>query len=376
MKYFILILFILLITQTLILIVFVIQSMRQRKNISLKPTDSSKDSLSLILDGFDVIIAAREDIDLVRNCLLNVQDCGFKHIILCLDGDNASANILSREFPNIRITSNETSIGKIKSQLKCLELAKHDSVLILDADILLIPHTIPAFVKHFKENRIDFLCPYSIGRSHKNSILFKIAESDRFMRQRIVRAGRDAFGVSNLSGYCMLADRKKYKAIIDGNAIQDDVIATINLLNNRYTVSTYHHAVCSEVERASFKSYVLQKTRWTAGNIVLLSSYYKLFQTASFTKAFAFTSSFLLWYWALWIDFIAFVFGFVNPILFFPLVIELSIKYFALNHVSRHSCKILSNFLYVIVWPAFSTLCLVLSPYYLSGRIIEQKTRR
>lgn len=299
-------------------------------------------------------------------------------IILCLDGCDSSFKLsLSNLYPEITIIHNVKTEGKIKSQLKCLKLSTKHEVLILDADISLFSEKVTQFVAYFRANNIDFLCPYSIGSSsNMNSLLFRIAEIDRYMRQRIIRAGRDSYGVSNLSGYCFLAKRDKYVNIIDSEAIQDDVIATINLLKNGYNVKTYHTCVCSEIERMSFISYLFQKTRWTAGNIILLKSYHLLFKYIDKKTALAFTSSFLLWYWANWIDFIAILFSIVYPILIIPLLIEFLLKYFSLTAINKDKNKIVDTVLYLCFWPIFSTVCLILTPYYLSGKIREQKTRR
>lgn len=370
MKY---IIVLLLTIQIAILMVFVYQSIKQRKICNQQLKTSKPD-----LDGFDVIIAARENIDIIRNCLSNVLSVGFNNIILCIDGGSDSVVFcLKEEFPTVKIQLNERSLGKIKAQIGCLRLSSKRNVLILDADISLIKEEVESFVSYYINTNVDFLCPYSVGiSSSMNSLLFAIAETDRHMRQRVVRAGRDAYGVSNLSGYCMLANREKYIEIIDTEAIQDDVIATINLLQKQYTVKTYHKPVCSEIERTSLKSYLLQKTRWTAGNIVLVKSYNKLFKATDLTKAFAFTSSFLLWYWSLWVDFIAFVMGFIYPVLYVFLVVEGAVKLIGLISASRPQKRIISIILYILLWPVFSTVCLVLSPYYLTGRIVEQKTRR
>lgn len=364
---------ILLFIQITILLVFVIQSLRQRKFCSNQLL-----TLSSNLDDFEVIIAARENANLIKDCISNVMHAGFRNIILCIDGDNNSiVDQLENKFPSVKIIYNDKSLGKIKSQIRCLKISTKDKVLILDADISLIKEEVNGFVSYFNETNVDFLCPYSMGiSSEMNSLLFAIAETDRHMRQRVVRAGRDAYGVSNLSGYCMLANRLKYINIIDTEAIQDDVIATINLLNKNYTVKTYHRAVCSEIERTSFKSYLMQKTRWTAGNIILVSSYHMLFKATNIAKAFAFTSSFLLWYWSLWVDFLAFILAFIYPSIFILLFIEGVIKFIGLTCACKPDHRYMSIIAYILLWPVFSTMCLVLSPYYLSGKINDQKTRR
>lgn len=373
MNIFIAILFVLLIVQIIILLVFVFKSLKQRAMFN---TDGYKLEIENVLDSFDVIIAARESRELIRHCLLNLKRIGFRNVYLCIDGsDTDTVNLIREEFPNYTILFNQKCEGKIKSQLKCLNEAKQVNILAIDADIVLIEEPIVEFLKYFLVSGIDFLCPYSLGYYQKRSLLSEIAECDRHMRQRIVRAGRDAYGVSNLSGYCLAANRDKYCNIIDTESIQDDVSATISLFQKGYMIQTFHKIVCKEVERQSLKSYLLQKTRWTAGNICLIPSYRKLFKTVPFAQSVAFSSSFLLWYWAQWIDFIAFITAFFYPLFFFILIIEGIVKYFGLKAVREsgdHSCEIT----YILVWPILSTLCLLMAPYYLIGKISDKSTRR
>lgn len=365
--------FISLIIQTLILLVFVIQSARQRKRFSITPFDAN-----ISLNNIDVIIAAHEDFDVIQKCINNVLSNGFNNIILCLDGTNST--ILSRikkDYPSINILSNNTTIGKIESQIKCLQASTKETVLILDADITLIEGELDEFVSYYYQTNVDFLCPYSEGYLiDNNSFLFGLSETDRYMRQRIVRAGRDAFGVSNLSGYCLLANRLKYLEIINKRAIQDDVIATFNLMRKGYTIKTYHRVVCKEIERDSIGSLIMQKTRWTAGNVVLLKSYLSLFKLSDRSKALAFISSSLLWYWSLWLDFFALIVAYHFPYMLIILLIESTIKYFGLIDACKPQKRHKAILRYILFWPTISTLCLFLSPLYLSGIITDTKTRR
>lgn len=372
----ILILYILLLMQIFIFALFFIKSEKQRKSFF------NQLSLNKIkfhnVENIDVIIAAKEKYERISLCISNVYKSGFKNIYICIDEKNQETlNQLKENFPELNIIENNTHLGKIKSQQKCLEQSQNDNVLVLDADINLKSKEIQDFVNYFYESKCDFLCPYSNGKSeNENSLLFGIAESDRYLRQRIIRAGRDFFEVSNLSGYCMLAKKDKYLDIIDSDTIQDDVIATINLLNKGYIVKTFHKSVCEEEERNKLIPYLFQKTRWTAGNLVLLSSYQKLFKSTSFIKAFAFSSSFLLWYFSLWVDCLCFCTGIFHLELFIPVFLEFLIKYICLLKISDFKLFRIFNLFYVIIWPLFTTICLILSPLYLVGLVDENKTRR
>ena len=203
-----------------------------------------------------MIFSSSRSISSIPKCIKNVLSVGFENIIICIDGGNNDVFYrLKLSYPSLTILYNETSLGKIRSQNKCLSLSKKENILILDADIALLKEEVTGFVSYFWESNVDFLCPYSIGLYEgNNQLLYSIAETDRHMRQRVVRAGRDAYGVSNLSGYCMLAKRIKYIDIIDDDAIQDDVIATINLLKKKYMVKTFLKAVGSEIESWIFRS--------------------------------------------------------------------------------------------------------------------------
>ena len=373
MNIFIATLFLLLIAQFVILLVFVVKSLKQRAMFKNK---GSVHEIVNVLDSFDVIIAARESKELIRHCLLNLRNIGFSNVYLCIDGsDIETINSIRRDFPEYTILFNQKGEGKIRAQLKCLKEAKQANILVIDADIVLIDKPIVEFLSYFIESGVDFLCPYSLGYYNKRNWLSEIAECDRHMRQRIVRAGRDAYGVSNLSGYCMAANRNKYWDIIDTESIQDDVSATISLFQKGYSVKTFHKSVCKEIERQSLKSYLLQKTRWTAGNICLIPSYRKLFKTAPLAQSVAFSSSFLLWYWAQWIDFIAFITAFFYPPIFYILIMEGIVKYFGLKSV-RESGDHSHEMSYILAWPLLSTICLLMAPYYLIGRISDKSTRR
>ena len=197
----------LLVVQIIILLFFICKSIQQRK--IFQEEDICFDTTVNSFTDIDVIIAAKENLDIIVQCIDNVMQSGFSSIILCLDGcDSSFKSSLSNLYPSIIIIHNEKQEGKIKSQLKCLRLSKKLEVLILDADILLFAEEVNHFVSYFHSHTVDFLCPYSMGfSSNMNTFLFRIAEIDRYMRQRIIRAGRDAYGVSNLSGYCVLAKK-------------------------------------------------------------------------------------------------------------------------------------------------------------------------
>lgn len=348
-------------------------ALRQQKSFIHSHLDCD---CSNIKDYFDVIIAAKENVEVIRHCLKRLKAQSFKNVYLCIDGGSIDTlNCLRKEFPDFSIVLNEGGKGKINAQIICLNQSSRPSVLLMDADIELIDKEIEEFLNYYMEHEIDFVCPYSKGLYQTINLLSGVAESDRHMRQRIVRAGRDRFNVSNLSGYCMIANRVKYLEVIDSNAIQDDVAATINMLKKKLRVKTYHRTVCSEIERSSFKSFILQKTRWTAGNLLLLNSYSKLFAEASLKQSLAFTSSFLLWYWSNWIDFISFIFAFMYPPLFIVLGIEGLIKFYGLNKVKSPS-ENPAVLQYILLWPVISIICLILSPYYISGLITEKSTRR
>ena len=135
----------LLLFQIIILYLFVYQSIIQRKRCF---KTQSTDRVSF--NDFDVIIAAKEDYSIISKCINNVFSVGLNNIILCIDGCTQELYLkVKNDFPSIALLWNSNSLGKIKSQIRCLNVSSKNNVLILDADIVLIKEEINDFFSYF-----------------------------------------------------------------------------------------------------------------------------------------------------------------------------------------------------------------------------------
>ena len=318
----------------------------------------------------DVIITAKESVETISDCIKSLTGLTIRNIYICLDNPLPQNVIeLERIIPdNCYLIQNKDCGGKINTQIKGVNVSSAHTILLLDADIRLINNKrdFEEMLLFKRAHSIDFLCPYSFGINLNSSCWGSISECDRILRQRVIRSGRDYFGLSNLSGYFLLADRKKYIKIAR-QSLQDDVIATINILKNGFKVKTYPKVVCGELEHTLFYKHLNQRVRWTVGNIKALPNYFKVFPQTGLIKGCIFLTTPYLWYTSAYVTFaslITLIFYF-NPLLFILVLAEILLKTLMIIFVSGKK-NIIAIFLYAIIWPFFITMALILSlPYAL-----------
>ena len=315
-------------------------------------------------DAIDVIITAREEYKVIEQAILSLEKLQVNSIILALD--NPSEKLLSQlnylpAMHLVKTVINQGKSGKINTQKQGLANSRSEYVLIMDADIKVsvTQQDFLHMVRCFINSNSDFYCPYSFGIYSRLNIWAWIADCDRTMRQQIVRAGRDYYGISNLSGYFLLAKREKYIQIIDSNYLQDDVVATLNLFKNDLSVQTYHHVVCGELERNSFYKSLMQRIRWTTGNLLVYPKYIDIFRGIGARKGIVFILSSHLWYTSLYCDFLAYILCWRQPLLLYCLMFEITVKSIILSLRRRGAINFMCHVIYSVVWPIFSTVSLL-----------------
>ena len=343
---------------------------RQKKNV-ITPCETN---------DIDVIIAAKENSDIIIRTIRSLEHLKIRHVILALDHPSSQLlqemSFFSKNNPRVILVANSNSPGKIHTQKMALTYSNAKNILLIDSDISLAikQNEFEIMYSFFLSNKCDFLCPYSFGVYNRGRWWGRIVECDRIMRQQIIRAGRDYYGVSNLSGYCLLAKRDSYLDVIDSDCLQDDVAATINLIAKKYKVKTYHKTVCGELERDSFYKMLMQRVRWTAGNLLICCRYSQLF-ALDCRKAFIFLASFHFWYGASYIDFIALICSRSRLIVLCLLATEIILKAFFLSLRTHGTNSITACLAYSIVWPSYSILALCgVIPFLLFD--LERESRR
>lgn len=330
---------------------------------------------------YTIIITAKEGVDIIKDCIASIPK---SNIILALD--HPSKSLLSRlkkTLPdNVTIIPNYESGGKTPTQAAGIRASKTELIILLDADIrFLIPEVgINEMILALKKAKADFLCPFSTAHEKGRSALSFIQETDRIYRQRIIRCFRDSYGISNLTGYCLVADKIKYLDILE-NHIQDDVICSFNMIAKDYKVITYPVVVCSELERPSIYSYFMQRVRWTQGNLKLLSRYVGLMYGPKTKLGCIFFVSFCFWYFVFYLELTGCLFAtltsnhFSSSLLFLCLSLLVILRAVMIWLRSYKKIPLVYAFLHSALWPLFLTMCLIASfPYKLFG--LEQKSRR
>ncbi len=332
------------------------------------------------IDIPDVILTAKDSFDLIMDCVKSIECISIGKIYLCLDNPPPHlVNKLEAVIPlNCHLIINTDIGGKINTQVKGVQASEAKTILLLDVDVrmTICDNDFRDMLRFRVDNESDFVCPFSKGLELSTSLWGTFSECDRILRQRVFRQGRDYFGLSNLSGYCLLAERIKYLDIaID--ALQDDVISTINLLTKGFKVKTYPKVVCVELERNSLYKLLMQRVRWTVGNIRALPHYFSIFPHTGLVKGCIFLSTPYLWYVSAYIDFISILFCMLrfNQILCILLIIELLVKTFVIINASKGEKNIYVVIGYNVMWPLLGITALILSvPYVIFNW--EEASRR
>ena len=331
-------------------------------------------------NDIDVIIAAKENSDIIIRTLKSLQHLEVNKIILALDHPSPcllqKVSVFLSDYPQVTLVTNTDLPGKINTQKKAFINSDAKNILLIDSDITIAIDQIEfeKMYAMFVLNKCDFLCPYSFGIYKQGNLWERIVECDRIMRQQIIRAGRDYYGVSNLSGYCLLAKRDSYLDVIESNCLQDDVVASINLITKKYKVNTYHKVVCGELERFTFYKMLMQRVRWTAGNLLIFWRYCQIFKL-DYRKAIVFLASFHFWYGALYVDFLAMICSRNRFIILYCLTIEIILKTVLLSVRAHGIYNITTCFAYSIIWPSYSILALCGVIPFLLFRL-EKESRR
>lgn len=322
----------------------------------------------------DLIITASETLDIISSCIKSFSSSYIDKIIVALDhpSDSLIRDLFVQFGNRVSLVINYEKKGKIPTQIAGINFSKNDYLLLVDADIKLLGD-IKAMCQFMHTKALDFVCPYSVGE--KQGFWPNISDVDRMFRQRIIRAARNFAGLSNLTGYFLLCKKTSYLRVISPNYIQDDVVSTLRLQNQRLNVGTYEKVMCSEIERPNFAGILFQRIRWTAGNLSLLPGYRKLLNSG-FLKAAFFFCTFLLWYYVYYIDCAVIIFSIINQCrqLIYLLLIEyflrgVAIKAFAPSTSMFYIC------MYQLLWPFLNTLALILVPIYKTFKL-ERLSRR
>lgn len=280
-----------------------------RHKYSAKP----KDSYSTVL------VASNEEL-IIENTLQNLisqADINLTEIIVVVNNsqDRTFEIVSSFKDERIKIINIEKFIGKATAVIKGLSIAQNSKVFIVDADIILTNNSFSKLASFSEQSQSRF----SIGiikYKRKEGWQSKIIEIERDFINSFLQVARGGLGVATIHGSFSLIDRDIYLAFLKDRILQEDLLLTYELIAKDIPIKTLNEIIAEESDRSKFSLLILQRSRWTVGNIKISGRLVNsILKTSRLTKKIFLSSYPFLWYFMYYSLFLGYLLGLNNPII-------------------------------------------------------------
>lgn len=108
-----------------------------------------------------VVIPCYNEEGNIENCIKRVPKLGSKTEIIVVDDGSKDLTFsivkkLQKKYPNLKLISYSPNKGKGFAVRKGLDASENDILIILDADMAVVPEELPNFIKPLEEGRAEF----------------------------------------------------------------------------------------------------------------------------------------------------------------------------------------------------------------------------
>lgn len=161
-----------------------------------------------------------------------------------------------------RLINHKINKGKAASINAAVDKTLADTVIIVDADVILTKEALCAMLERLSDKVAATSCPYKPS----NKGFLPNMQSIEYTISKLVKYAQNHTSVLSLWGGCMAVKRKPFIEVgkFSENMLIEDVELAFKLYKNGYQVeqaSMYVHTVVP----STWKHWIKQKIRWTAG---------------------------------------------------------------------------------------------------------------
>ncbi|NMO15031.1 glycosyltransferase family 2 protein [Pyxidicoccus fallax] len=243
------------------------------RSIAALPSDDVE-KVSILLPVFN----SASTLDRCLSSILNNKLELLSNIVVVLDRCTDGSDTLARSFVErfaergvqLRLlTLPEARSGKVAGLLLGGQHVASETVLLLDADIVLEPTGLEELVAFHRRCGEPFssclIFPFQeAGKEH--NLTAHLICNNRLYRQGVLQTVKNLFGVGNFPGGIQMVNYRKYaELLVDG--FLEDLTATYRVLSTDGRISILPRVLGYEVERQSLSGLFLQRVRWTLGAI-------------------------------------------------------------------------------------------------------------
>lgn len=151
--------------------------------------------------------------------------------IICIDdgSTDASARTIKKNFPHITLIQHKRNVGKTRAIITGLKYAKHESILLLDSDLLsLKSRELDRAIASFEHNNLDCLLLNTVPRDYIDKLLrsmfrfLLLAAGNRIIRKQSLQ---EVFKRGNFRSYDLEIAQNRYLMVNNKNVAYFDVSA-------------------------------------------------------------------------------------------------------------------------------------------------------
>jgi cellulose synthase/poly-beta-1,6-N-acetylglucosamine synthase-like glycosyltransferase len=160
------------------------------------------------------------------------------------------------------------------------EILKDDwmqALLIMDADVIYLPHSLRRMTRHFADPKVGAVSAYIREGSADKNYLTRFVGLEYVLSQPAARRAQNVLGAQAcLAGGAQLHTRENLLAIggqIDTSSLAEDTITTFETQLNGRTVVFEPLAIVLAEEPQSIEALWKQRLRWARGNVSVTARY-------------------------------------------------------------------------------------------------------
>ena len=255
------------------------------------------------LPNVSILIAAHNEESVIRAKILSIMKNSYPHTKLevlvgsdcSIDKTNILVENLIEEFEIIGIVKFEKRTGKIGVINTLIEKAKHDLVLLTDANVMFDEQTIFELVKHFKNEKIGLVDSKMInvgikkdGISHQEKTYISAEVASKNAESLLWGAMMGPFGGC-------FALRKKLWETIPSHFLVDDFFINMLVLQKGFKCINEPKAIVYEDVSNNLSDEFRRKIRISSGNFQNLFHYKRLLFDFSWIAFSFFSHKVLRW---------------------------------------------------------------------------------
>ena len=352
------------------------------KSIFIKKNNrknNNKDEIEPITIIIPVFNSEKTISKCLNSILVNKKKLISKIIIIfdhCSDQSESIVTKIKKQYLDVEIKTlhlNQKKSGKVSGILKAFKITKTKFSLLIDSDIVLDKNAIEKLINfHYQNKNFYSSCYIYPYMDKKNTFLENIINNDRLYRQNILQNVREFYGLSNFPGGIGIVNINEYKKKLKSGFLED-LTATLAIIKSNKEINILKEPLAFEIERKSIKGVLLQRIRWTIGNIENIRNIFSaIVEIESIFKKCILLSYPIMWYFQHYfivignILFIFSIFKQPNLIYLLPQLLYFTQILISANIGKKHyENNFLSIIIHSIIYPVIITTSLLLSIFVL-----------